>query len=242
MSLCKKRSVLNFYLCYNNSQYNVSMGRTTMRVLVIILFSLQLLCAQEMNQKMIISSHLKTEDAAQSLYDVEKFFQENLKLNNLKIKYHLSLGMELLEPYVVITLKPITSTVVKNKLHYFLHSKFPQNFIVDNTQMKKTPKPTINNIKPIIQVMKPKKRKETSLEEIKKPIKEVTINRYAQVKQFWKELDSEWLGLIFLALAGFLLVYRSARQMSKIKALQKEVSKYQTKVESEMNNMGETHA
>jgi len=201
-----------------------------MRVLVIVLFSLQLLCAQEMNQKMIISSHLKTEDAAQSLYAVEKFFQENLKINNLKTKYHLSLGMELLEPYVVVTLKPITSTVVKNKLHYFLHSKFPQNFIVDNTQMKKNPKPTINNIKPIIQVMKPKR------------IKEVTIDRNAPAKQFWKELDAKWLGLIFLALAGFSLVYRSARNMSKIKALQNEVSKYQTKAERKMNYMGEKHA
>jgi hypothetical protein len=213
-----------------------------MRVLVIVLFSLQLLCAQEINQKMIISSHLKTEDAAQSLYNVEKFFQENLKINNLKTKYHLSLGMELLEPYVVVTLKPITSTVLKNKLHYLLHSKFPQNFIVDNTQMKKSSNPTINTIKPIIQVVKPKEIKETFLEEIKKPIKEVTIDRYTQVKQFWKKLDSEWLGLIFLALAGFLLVYRSARQMSKIKALQNEVSKYQKKVESEMNYMGEKHA
>jgi hypothetical protein len=213
-----------------------------MRVLVIVLFSLQLLCAQEINQKMIISSHLKTEDAAQSLYDVEKFFQENLKINNLKTKYHLSLGMELLEPYVVVTLKPITSTEVKNKLYYLLHSKFPQNFIVDNTQMKKSSNPTINNIKPIIQVVKPKEIKETSVEEIKKPIKEVTIDRYTQVKQFWKKLDSEWLGLIFLALAGFLLVYRSARQMSKIKALQNEVSKYQKKVENEMNYMGEKHA
>jgi len=230
MSLGKKRSVLNFYLCYNNSQYNVSMGRITMRVLVIVLFSLQLLCAQEMNQKMIISSHFKIEDAAQSLYDVEKFFQENLKINNLKTKYHLSLGMELLEPYVVVTLKPITSTVVKNKLHYFLHSKFPQNFVVDNTQMEKSSNVMINNIKPIIQVVKPKK------------IKEMTLDRYVQVRQFWKELDSEWLGLIFLALAGFLLVYRSVRQISKIKALQNEVSKYQTKVEGEMNYMGKKHA
>jgi len=201
-----------------------------MRVLVIVLLYLQLSCAQEMNQKMIISSHLKTEDAAQSLYAVEKFFQENLKINNLKTKYHLSLGMELLEPYVVVTLKPITSTVVKNKLHYFLYSKFPQNFVVDNTQTEKSSNARMDNIKSIIPTVKAKK------------IKEVTIDRYTQARQFWKKLDSEWLGLTFLALLGFLLLYKRVRHMSKIKALQHEVSKYQKKVANEMSYMGEKHA
>ena len=218
-------------------------GEQTMRVLIIVLFSLQILCAQGINQKMIVSAHLKTEDAAQSLYEVEKFFQENIEAKRLKVKYHLSLGMELLEPYVSVTLKPITLTSVKNKLHYLLQSKFPQNFIVDDTQVITSPKPIINKKEPIIPVLvKPKKMKEIKLPEIKKPIEEVKLDRYAQVKQFWYELDSEWLGLIFLALAGFLLVYRSARQMSKIKALQDEVSKYQTKVEGEMDYMGEKHA
>jgi len=218
-------------------------GEQTMRVLIIVLFSLQILCAQGINQKMIVSAHLKTEDAAQSLYKVEKFFQENIEAKRLKVKYYLSLEMELLEPYIVVTLKPITLTSVKNKLHYFLQSKFPQNFIVDNSQVITSPKPIINKKEPIIPVLvKPKKMKEIKLPEIKKPIEEVKLDRYAQVKQFWHELDSEWLGLIFLALAGFLLVYRSARQMSKIKALQDEVSKYQTKVEGEMDYMGEKHA
>lgn len=214
-----------------------------MRILIIILFSLHILYAQEINEKMIISAHIETEKAAQSLYEVEKFFQENDVANSLKIKHHLSLGMELLDPYVLVTLKPITRTSVKNQLRYILQSKFPQNFIVDNTQMKTNPTAIIHKTKPIAQTaVNQKKVKEVDLPEIKKPTKKASIDRYAGVKQFWYALDNEWLGLIFLALAGFLLVYRSARQMSKIKALQDEVNKYQTKIETEVDYMGKKHA
>ena len=218
-------------------------GEHAMRVLIIILFSLHILYAQEINEKMIISAHIETEKAAQSLYEVEKFFQENDVANSLKIKHHLSLGMELLDPYVIVTLKPIRRTSVKNQLRYVLQSKFPQNFIVDNTQMQTDPTAIIHKTKPITQTaVNQKKVKEVDLPEIKKPTEKASIDRYAGVKQFWHELDNEWLGLIFLALAGFILVYRSARQMSKIKALQEEVNKYQTKIETEVDYMGEKHA
>jgi len=218
-------------------------GEHVMRVLIIILFSLHIVYGQEINKKMIISAHIETEKAGQSLYEVEKFFQENDVANSLKIKHNLSLGMELLDPYVIVTLKPITLTSVKNQLLYLLQSKFPQNFIVDNTQMKTNPTAMIHKTKPIVQTeVKQKKVQEIDFTEIKKPIEKTSIDRYAKIKQFWYALDNEWLGLIFLALAGFLLIYRSARQMSKIKALQDEVNKYQTKIETAVDDMGKKHA
>ena len=211
-----------------------------------------MLYAQVMNQKMILSANLATEDAAQSLYDAEKFFQENTQANALRKMHKLSVDMELLEPYVLVTVQPITSLNVKNKLHYLLQSKFPQNFVVDNIKkvvkkaknqpkMIKNPISTATKLKPkVAQKLQPTP---SASQQVDKSTSQVKKNSFVtKIEQFWHSLDSEWLGLIFLALAGFLLVYRSAKQISKIKSLQKEVSKYQNKIEGEMNTMGDKHA
>lgn len=227
-------------------------SKQTMKPIIIVLVSLQILCAQKMNQKMILSAELATEDAAQSLYEAEKLFQENDQARELKKTYKLSIGMELLEPYVLVTIKPITTQNVKNKLHYLLQSKFPQNFMVNNTKRvvhkkhtyqkvlaEQAPRETKRNTK-IVQKTPPLAPQRKQINTSKNQEKKDTL--LAGIEQYWRTLDSEWWGLIFLALAGFLLVYRSAKQMSKIKSLQEEVSKYQTKIEGEMNNMGETRA
>lgn len=208
-----------------------------MRVLYIILCSFQILFGQGTDQKMIVSAYIETHKAAQSLYALEKFFQEDEDAFHLKERYNLSLGMELLDPYVAVTIKPIKSSEVKNKLRYLLQKKFPQNFAVDNTPImqKSIPK------KPKVSVHTPKKLEVFKKKEVVAEVKKHSLDKYAQVKTFFKTMDSEWWGLIFLALAGFILIARSARQMSKIRSLQKEVMKYQSKVEGEMESMGEGH-
>jgi hypothetical protein len=52
---------------------------------------------------------------------------------------------------------------------------------------------------------------------------------------------NEWLALVILALAGLLLVYRSNRQINKIKTLQKKLERYQEKIETQMDHMGEQY-
>ncbi len=199
-------------------------GRVSiMKVLVIVLCLFQILSAQTINQKMIISAHFETEKAAQNLYEIEKFFQENSEAYALKEKYNLLLGMELLEDYVLVTVKPINLVSVKNKLHYLLQAKFPQNFIVDNTSIRVQTQIKKIETPPCLKVEKSQK---------------TPIEMLSNIKQFWDDLSSEWLGLILLALAGLLLVYRSTKQMSKIKKLQNEVSGYQSKIEGEMSYMG----
>ena len=51
-------------------------------------------------------------------------------------------------------------------------------------------------------------------------------------------LTVEWIGLIILALTGFIFIWRSAQQIKKIKKLQNELDTYQTTVASELDTIG----
>lgn len=186
---------------------------------------------------MIVSANIETQKAAQSLYKLETFFQEDKHARELKKQHRFTLGMELLGPYVAVSIKPIKSSEVKNKLRYLLQKMFPQNFVVDNTAVIEQ---SIQKKQKVV-VHIPKKVEVFKKKEVVPKVKKHSVDRYEQVKTFFKTMDSEWWGLIFLALAGFILIARSARQMSKIRSLQKEVMQYQAKVEVEMESMGEGH-
>ncbi|PHS34686.1 MAG: hypothetical protein COA92_02000 [Sulfurovum sp.] len=209
-----------------------------MRVFTIIAFFVHILYAQEMNYKMIISAHIESQEAAKSLYEIETFFQENKAAKEIKLKYNLALGMELLDKYIIITLKPIKVTSVKNELKYLLQEKFPENFIVGNTFFKDLPK-QYQILEDIYTEVESSKVKKKNTEKFVS--KNLVQEKPDGLELFWQEMQSEWFGLLFLALAGFILIYRSAKQISKIKKLQKEVTQYQSKLENEVNRMGERH-
>ncbi len=200
------------------------------KLIVVLIFVLSVF-VQAANQKMVLSAHLATENATRDLYDAEKFFQENTQAKQLKTKYNLTLQLELLESYVLVTIKPIKQVSVKNELKHLFQARFPQYFSVDDSP--------IRDLK-----LEKEVTKQEQIPEKPKPIHKENINgkvsTYASLKLFWKKLDSEWIGLLFLALAGFMLVFRSASQIQKIKVLQKEVEKYQSKVEKEMLDMGDS--
>ncbi len=200
---------------------------------LIWVFFLHTMLGQGLEQKMILSAYLKTADAAKDLYRVEKFFQENEKAKALQSKHHLTLQMELLDPYVVVSIKAIVGNSVKNNLHYLLKEKFPQSFVVDDTPMRNPV-----SVKKVTKeaVATPTVKSEGMFLDRAAQKSETKI--FNQVKLFWKELDNEWIALFLLALAGFLLIYRSTRQISKIKALQKKVEVYQNKIGNDIEDMG----
>ena len=181
---------------------------------------IHILYAQAVPQKMIVGAYENTQKAADNLYKVEVLFEKNSELKRLKQTEHLRLEMELLEPYVMVVIKPITSVHVKNTLHLLLQSAFPQTFTTIETNKARD-------------ANTPQSIKETASPQPREVMKD---------ESFLSSINSEWAGLILLALSGLLLVARSAKQMSKIKSLQDEVSKYQNKVETEMHGMEKHHA
>lgn len=208
-----------------------------------------MLNAKNIEQKMILYAHLEVNEAAKSLYELEIFFRENSFAQKIKSDNKLNLQMELLGKYVLVTVKPIRTTILKNKLQYLLQKHYPHNFIVNDTRMLERQRKNISS--------KDKVKNKITTQEVVippkvKPAKEVLAMNtkeknniaeiYKKLNAFWKALDMQWIGLWLLALAGLLLVYRSAKQISKIKVLQKKVEAHQTKVESEIDTIGEKHA
>jgi hypothetical protein len=195
-----------------------------MKFLTIVMLLLSIVWAEKINSKMIISSHIESEEAAKSLYSLEKFFQENHEANLLKKTHNLILGMELLDKYTLVTINKIKIQSVENTLQYLLKEKFPHSFIVHNyTDMQS-------------QVIK--KHKNTT--DIQNPQKELSIQE-AKDKNLFDRIDREWIALILLALAVLILVFRNMQQLAKIKKLQKEVAKYQIILEDEIDCMKVSH-
>lgn len=213
-----------------------------MKVFTTIVFFLHLLYGQEMHYKMIVSAHIESQEAAKSLYKVEKFFSENKEAQALKEKYNLSLGLELLDKYILVAVKPIENIFIKNEVQYTLQKEFPESFIVGNIVLNDMENQQKNQkqVEIAVPINQQANKKEKLVQE-KIAIIDEPKEKVDGLELFWKELDSEWLGLLFLALAGFILIYRSAIQISKIKELQQEVSKYQSKLEKEVNDLEERY-
>ena len=193
----------------------------SVKVLMLIGVLVYSLYAQTATQKMIVGAYLERENAVNELYKLEELFEKNSALKQLKQTNHLRAEMEELSPYVMVVVKPIASSVLKNRLHVLLQSTFPKIFsVIESKRTKKIALPSVKK-------------------EIPKKTQKATMKKH---DSFWTQIDSEWIGLILLALAGLLLVARSAKQMGKIKSLQEEMSKYQNKVENEMQGMEQEHA
>jgi len=197
----------------------------SMKLLTIVILLVSIVWAEEVHPKMILGAYLKSENAAKSLYEIEKLFQENEKAKALKEKHHLLIGMELLDKYILVTIKPIKIHTVENTLQHLLREKFPDSFIVPHV------------LESELHIMI-KKHKNTS--DIKQNQADIPVV-ITKKKTFLSGIDTEWVALILLALAGLVLVYRSARQLVKIRTLQKELAKYQIILEDEVDNMGVRH-
>ncbi len=198
---------------------------------MIILFLLYTVFIQASDQKMIISAEKGTSNANYSLYKLEKFFLENKIAKKLKTEAHLELSIELLDGYVLTVIKPIKTVSLKNRLHLLLQNKYPQAFIVPDKHetFSKTSfsveKKRVNSVKT-----------ESNIVQSKKNIEEI-VKRDSLIKG----LSNELLALIILALAGLFLVYRSAWQIKKIKKLQQKLERYQEKVKTQIDYVGEKY-
>ena len=205
--------------------------------LIIIVFLFFTFFAHAVEQKMIISAEEKTSTSARILYELENFFQEDTHAKELKSKYHLDLEMEVLDKYVLVVIKPIQTVLVKNELKLLLKMKYPQAFMVPNSHKEK--KSTVRHKAKKIVTETPVPQQIKNVRKIPKSV--VEKKEIIKADSLLPNIANEWLALLVLAIAGLLLVYRSTRQINKIKKLQEKLESYQEKVENQMDYIGEQY-
>ncbi len=204
-----------------------------MKPLTVILLFSTILFSATLNQKIIIDVTTEPQPSTDILQKIENFFQTNSLARSLQSKNHLTITLKKLKGYDLIEIKPVSSIEVKNRLKFLLHKEFPQFFVVDDTFRKKSMGTTLPvTAKPKhLKALHAEKQKCTSSSSVKNESKGYSTSLI-------KGIVDEWLALIILAIAGLLLVYRSARQISKIKKLQKKLEKYQNRLKTEVDVIG----
>jgi len=207
-----------------------------MKKFIVIVCFLNILYAGNINQKIIVSTDTKSENADKTLHKLKDFFQKNARAKELMIQYNLNLDMEQLEDYFLIVVKPIQNVSLKTQLEIILKKKYPDSFTVQNNHKEKQK----SSLPPAL-----KKPEKTTTKKVR-PVINKTINNNSIDKtniikkdRLISSIDNEWLALLALAFFGLLLVYRSTHQIKKIQALQSKLEVYQGKIEEQVKHMGE---
>ena len=180
--------------------------------------------AGTMNQKMIISASKNAFEAQGIFNAVELFFDEKkqtLQNNTLLTK------IEKLDDYFLVTVSPIKSISLRHELYRQLQPKFSDIFIIDNINIPEV-------VPKSIKIDSQKQEGSIGTSENKKIVKK-SIKRIKDEKiSFLRNIDNEWLALLALAIAGFMLISRSNSQIGKIKKLQMELEEVQEKNDKQL--------
>ena len=209
-----------------------------MKYFILLLLFCSILEAQTFNKYVILDVSSTKNEAKKMFDDINTYIGTQEKLQAYLSKHKIGLTSRKVSPYVFYILGPLTNMRNQHELYYFLHKKFPNMFSVNNmvtytTNMLVKKKSSV----PIINVEKEKLPEKRSIANTHK-----TENTYIVFfSTLWKNLQSEWIGLLVLAFVGFMLILRSAKQISKIKHLQQEVEAYQQTMSTKVQSMGEMY-
>ncbi len=173
-----------------------------------------------MNQKMVVASSKSSSEAEQILRTVKGIINEHKQFPQLDSK------IEKLDTYFLVTLSPIDSIPLRHTLSSVLQSTFSGMFIIENIALADEKETGIQHT--VIKTKVVKKIPETTVEPKVTIDKTISTEKHDN-KSFLLDLDSEWYALLALALAGFMLIMRSNRQIGKIKKLQMELEEVQKK-------------
>lgn len=173
-----------------------------------------------MNQKMVVSSSKSSSEAEQILRTVKGIIAEQKQFPQLDSK------IEKLDTYFLVTLSPIDSIPLKHALFSRLHTTFGDIFTIENIVLENQKKVDVTHT--VVKTKVAKKIPKTTVK-AKVTSDKTIMNMQNDKRSFSVDLESEWYALLALALAGFMLIMRSNRQIGKIKKLQMELEEVQKK-------------
>lgn len=198
-----------------------------MKIFLLLLFATNILFAQAINQKFVLLSD-KNETQLKTNYEqLLEHFKTDVKLQKLQTDNNLVLKEESLGDFNIITLSPVKSIDLKNKLFLNLMPNYPEIFALN---IKATKKPKLKPKPKPKKVYKPKVKKEelTAMQKYKKD--------YSYV------LSLEWLAFILISIIALVLIARSVIQLYNLKKLQTDFKQDQDELEKEIQKTGEVNA
>jgi hypothetical protein len=215
-------------LCYNwntNREKEVFLGK---KIVIAVTMVMGLGSAHGTDRKMILDAQFERKDILSAKHSAEELLRGFDEKEAQHTHTGLQLKIERLENYFLLTLAPIRSIGMENRLNQFIRPVFPQAFIVNEGGEKKTPSPKLPT--PPIQAAQQHGQKEKA---------DTVIPIVLDLKkQLTEGLNSEWLALIGLALLGFLMAARSALQIQKIKKLQQALDETQKQNSHYLSGVG----
>jgi hypothetical protein len=143
-----------------------------------------------------------------TLQDLKVLCLENLTIRTLQKKHHFRLVLEKFGEEHIVVIKPIKSRDVRNTLLILLSSKFENIFYVKYEEKRQTKVNVLQNNK-----------------EVKKLLW-ITM------------IDLQWVALFLLSLIGLILSIHSRKKIAKLGESQVNLKKEQTKIETDIDILG----
>ena len=192
-----------------------------MRSMIVILFSLTLLCSQDISEKIVVSGDKNNTTIQMQLLKLKTVFMENSQSRVLQEKHKLHFEIETLGEYKMLVIKPIISLTLKNELLLFLRPYFPDIFSIEDNKREMT----------VPQSMEESKILRTHAT--------AAVSTSIHKTYFWiEEIGLQWIALLLLSIIGLTLSLNSRGKMANLENIQKELSQKQEEIENEIKNLG----
>jgi len=203
-------------------------------VLVAIFLLLYTGFAKSTDRVMIVSAHKNIDAAKASLHKAKTLLEIDNEAHPLSKTKGINIQLKTLDNYFIVTLSPVSSAKMENKLNSIFRSRFPDSFVV--TQWDEF------SVKEIATSSEPKISKVSRGGMGRsQPSKQKEVSNRDSINIFGRGLDGEWLALILLAFLGLILVIRSASQINKINKLQKTLEETQKNENHYLNTIGKKY-
>jgi len=178
--------------------------------------------SQEIHQELIIGSYSDIQQAKSQLEKLNIYLIENSALDTLKKKYGLQTQIRRIGPYEVVSIEPIDSLALKNRLLIRLDPFFPDIFAI--------------NSKLPISMQKPKGYQVDHKSYTTSAVTELSK------KDIIDQMGLQWFAILMLSLTGLVLSVFRRNKVHYVQKIQKLLGVQQEQIEKEIKQMEDVHA
>jgi hypothetical protein len=191
--------------------------------LIIILSVYLSAFSQNIHQELIIGGYHEIKNAEAQLVKLDIYFMENSVLDVLKKRYRLKTKIRRIGEYEVVSIEPIDSIALKNRLLIKLNPFFPNIFFIDSK----------------LPVTIQKERKYGAEKAPQNPTSTIIIQKE---KDIIDQMGLQWFAILMLSIAGLILSVFRRNKVHYLQKIQKVLGTKQDQIEKEIKHMEDVHA